>query len=124
MAEVTVRQFADVLKVPVERLLGQLRAAGITVGGAEDIISDDAKMELLQYLRRKMAAPSQPVKHSRILSREHRSDPMRQKPSSCNGTLSLYWAPRSATTGSGSLISLKSGPSRATRPRSTRLDPS
>ena len=57
MAEVTVRQFADVLKVPVERLLGQLRAAGITVGGAEDIISDDAKMELLQYLREANGRP-------------------------------------------------------------------
>ena len=52
MAEVTVTQFAEVLKVPVERLLAQLDEAGIQVGGADDIISDEAKMELLTHLRR------------------------------------------------------------------------
>ena len=52
MAEVTVTQFAEVLKVPVERLLVQLGEAGIQVGGADDIISDEAKMELLTHLRR------------------------------------------------------------------------
>ncbi len=52
MAEVTVAQFAEVLKVPVERLLTQLDEAGLKVSGAEDTISDDAKMELLTYLRR------------------------------------------------------------------------
>jgi len=52
MPEVTVTQFAEVLKVPVDRLLEQLDAAGISVAGAEDVISDDAKMELLTFLRR------------------------------------------------------------------------
>jgi translation initiation factor IF-2 len=52
MSDVTVAQFAEVLKVPVERLLVQLDEAGISVTGAEDIISEDAKMELLTYLRR------------------------------------------------------------------------
>jgi translation initiation factor IF-2 len=52
MAEVTVSQFADALKVPVERLLTQLDEAGIRVKGADDIISDEAKMELLTHLRR------------------------------------------------------------------------
>jgi len=52
MADVTVSQFAEVLKVPVERLLTQLDEAGIRVAGAEDTISDDAKMELLTFLRR------------------------------------------------------------------------
>ncbi len=52
MAEVTVAQFAEVLKVPVERLLTQLDEAGLKVSGAEDTISDDAKMELLTFLRR------------------------------------------------------------------------
>jgi translation initiation factor IF-2 len=52
MADVTVSQFAEVLKVPVERLLTQLDEAGISVSGADDTISDDAKMELLTFLRR------------------------------------------------------------------------
>ncbi|MFL6576116.1 MAG: translation initiation factor IF-2 N-terminal domain-containing protein, partial [Povalibacter sp.] len=52
MADVTVTQFADVLKVPVERLLTQLDEAGIHVAGADATISDEAKMELLTFLRR------------------------------------------------------------------------
>jgi len=52
MAEVTVSQFAEALKVPVDRLLTQLDEAGIKVAGADDIISDEAKMELLTHLRR------------------------------------------------------------------------
>ena len=39
MADVTVSQFAEVLKVPVERLLTQLDEAGIQVSGANDTIS-------------------------------------------------------------------------------------
>ena len=52
MADVTVAQFAEVLKVPVDRLLQQLDQAGINVDGAEDMISEDAKHELLTHLRR------------------------------------------------------------------------
>ena len=52
MADVTVAQFAEVLKVPVDRLLQQLDQAGIKVDSAEDMISEDAKLELLTHLRR------------------------------------------------------------------------
>ena len=52
MSEVTVKQFAEVVGIPVDRLLTQLGNAGISVGGAEDTISDDEKMELLAYLRK------------------------------------------------------------------------
>ena len=56
MAEVTVAQFAEVLKVPVDRLLEQLDQAGIRVNGPDDHISDDAKLELLTHLRRSHGA--------------------------------------------------------------------
>ena len=52
MAEVTVADFAKVLKVPVDRLLVQLDEAGIKVGGADAVISEDAKLELLTHLRK------------------------------------------------------------------------
>lgn len=52
MSDVTVTQFAEVLKVPVDKLLAQLDEAGIKVGGASAIISEEAKMELLTHLRR------------------------------------------------------------------------
>ena len=51
MAEVTVSDFAKVLKVPVDRLLIQLDEAGIKVGGADAVISEDAKLELLTVPR-------------------------------------------------------------------------
>jgi translation initiation factor IF-2 len=52
MSDVTVAQFAEVLKVPVDKLLKQLDEAGIRVGGADARISDEAKTELLSHLRR------------------------------------------------------------------------
>ena len=52
MADVTIAQFAEVLKVPVDKLLAQLDEAGIKVGSSDDTISDDAKLELLTHLRR------------------------------------------------------------------------
>jgi translation initiation factor IF-2 len=52
MSEVTVSEFAQVLKVPVDRLIVQLDEAGIKVSGADDVISEDAKLELLTHLRR------------------------------------------------------------------------
>src|SRR5690349_14869203 len=52
MADVTVTQFAEVLKVPVDRLLVQLDQAGIKVDGPDARISDEAKLELLTHLRR------------------------------------------------------------------------
>ncbi len=52
MSDVTVEQFAEVLKVPVDRLLAQLEEAGITVSGPKDRISEDAKHELLTHLRK------------------------------------------------------------------------
>ena len=52
MADVTIAQFADVLKVSVDKLLSQLDQAGIEVNGSEDTISEDAKLELLTHLRR------------------------------------------------------------------------
>ncbi|HHO69793.1 MAG TPA: hypothetical protein ENK12_12295, partial [Gammaproteobacteria bacterium] len=45
MTEVTVRQFADVVGLPVERLLAQLDEAGLDVSGADDTISDKEKMQ-------------------------------------------------------------------------------
>src|ERR1700735_4291860 len=52
MADVTVSQFAQVLKVPVDRLIVQLDQAGIKVVGPDDCISDEAKLELLSHLRK------------------------------------------------------------------------
>jgi translation initiation factor IF-2 len=59
MADVTVSQFAQVLKVPVDRLIVQLDQAGIKVGGPDDRISDEAKLELLTHLRKSHGSDDQ-----------------------------------------------------------------
>jgi translation initiation factor IF-2 len=51
MAEVTVKQLASVVGAPVERLLEQIKDAGLPITDAEALISDKDKMHLLGYLR-------------------------------------------------------------------------
>jgi translation initiation factor IF-2 len=65
MSDVTVAQFAEVLKVPVDRLLVQLESAGIQVEGPQALISDEAKLELLTHLRRAHGA-SEPTSKTQI----------------------------------------------------------
>ena len=65
MSDVTVAQFAEVLKVPVDRLLVQLESAGIQVAGPQAVISDEAKLELLTHLRRAHGA-SEPTSKSQL----------------------------------------------------------
>jgi translation initiation factor IF-2 len=56
MAEVTVRQFAEVVGISIDRLLDQLKEAGVSVSDADATISDEEKMELLGFLRNKHAS--------------------------------------------------------------------
>ena len=51
MAEVTVRQFAEVVGIPIERLLVQLGDAGLSAKSADDNINDKEKLQLLTHLR-------------------------------------------------------------------------
>ncbi|WP_305856310.1 translation initiation factor IF-2 [Balneatrix alpica] len=52
MAEVTVQQLAEVVGVPVERLLSQMQEAGLEHGRATDVVSEKERMTLLQHLKR------------------------------------------------------------------------
>jgi translation initiation factor IF-2 len=52
MSEVTVRQFAEVVGIPVDRLLAQLGDAGLDKSNADETISDEEKLELLTFLRK------------------------------------------------------------------------
>src|SRR6202161_2926482 len=75
MAGVTIAQFADVLKVPVDRLIAQLDQAGITVSSPQELISEEAKLELLTHLRRSHGHGSEGSAPSRItLKRKTQSE--------------------------------------------------
>jgi translation initiation factor IF-2 len=49
----TVRQLAEVVKIPLERLLEQLKEAGLSASAPDDVINDDEKMQLLAHLRKR-----------------------------------------------------------------------
>ena len=51
MSQVTVEQFANAVGIPVDRLLTQLGAAGLSVKRADEAISDKEKLVLLKHLR-------------------------------------------------------------------------
>ena len=52
MAQVTVQQLAEVVGASVERLLTQMKEAGLPHLDAEEAVSDDDKQTLLTYLKR------------------------------------------------------------------------
>src|SRR5690554_1395369 len=52
MAEVTVKQLAEDVGAPVDRLLKQMVEAGLKARSGDDTVSSDEKQQLLAYLRR------------------------------------------------------------------------
>jgi len=51
MSQVTVKQLSEVVGAPVERLLEQLKDAGIVVADGDSEITDEQKFKLLDHLR-------------------------------------------------------------------------
>ena len=47
----TVEKFANELGLPVDLLLDQLKSAGVKIAKPEDLLSEDDKSSLLEYLR-------------------------------------------------------------------------
>jgi translation initiation factor IF-2 len=53
MSDKTVRQLAEIVKIPLERLLEQLKEAGLSASAPDDVINEDEKMQLLAHLRKR-----------------------------------------------------------------------
>ncbi len=78
MAEVTVKQLAQVVGTPVEKLLEQLKEAGVVKAAESDVVSDEEKYALLQHLRNARgqpaaAAPAESTGKKITLRRKRRS---------------------------------------------------
>ncbi|MEW5888404.1 MAG: translation initiation factor IF-2 [Pseudomonadota bacterium] len=56
MAQTSVQQFASELKMPAAALLEQLQKAGVEKKGENDVLSDQDKTRLLEYLRKSHGA--------------------------------------------------------------------
>ncbi len=53
MSDKSVLQLAEVIGIPLNRLLEQLKEAGLSARSANDVISEDEKMQLLAHLRKR-----------------------------------------------------------------------
>ncbi len=53
MSDKTVQQLAEIVKIPLERLLEQLKEAGLSASTHDDFINEDEKMKLLAHLRKR-----------------------------------------------------------------------
>ena len=51
MSETTVKQLAEVVGTPVDRLLEQFAEAGLSKDGPDAVVDDQEKFRLLQHLR-------------------------------------------------------------------------
>ena len=80
MAQTSVAQFAGELKVPPSVLLEQLRAAGVHKKVAEDVLSEQDKTKLLEYLRK--AHGSSEPKNKITLMRKQTSEIIKRSDSS------------------------------------------
>ena len=80
MAQMTVQQFAESVGKPVDRLLEQLKEAGVEVAGPEAPITDAEKRQLLDHLRQSSGSGS-----SERVTLRRRSQPQTLKVSSGQG---------------------------------------
>lgn len=65
IADISVKQLADLVRTTPERLLEQLKDAGVAVTHVDQTITDDQKRKLLLHL--KTAHSPESEKHSKII---------------------------------------------------------
>ncbi len=53
MSDKTVQELAGVVGIPLERLLEQMKEAGIPAHSADDVVNEDEKIKLLAHLRKR-----------------------------------------------------------------------
>ena len=69
MAKVTVKQLAETVKVPVDRLLKQMQEAGLSHSADDDVVAEEEKQQLLAHLQ-KFRGDSQDSKKKITLKRK------------------------------------------------------
>ena len=99
MSEVTVKQLAGIVGVPVVRLLAQLKEAGVLKADENALVSEDEKTQLLAYLRRMHGTPEGDGAPSRITLKRKSVTELRQPvvtprvPAAARATLAARAAP-------------------------------
>lgn len=77
MADVSIKQLAAMVRTTPERLLEQLKEAGVAVTDIEQTVSDEEKRKLLVFLKQRgqqgAAAPQEPVKKRSVVTLQRKS---------------------------------------------------
>ena len=93
MSKKTVRQLAEIIKIPLGRLLVQLKEAGINASSAEDEISEDEKSQLLAHLRHRHGKATSEGENSpsRVVLKRRKVSELKQTsvPGSATKTISV-----------------------------------
>ena len=53
MSDKTVKELAEMVKIPLDRFLEQLKEAGVSASSPEDLIDEDERVKLLAHLRKR-----------------------------------------------------------------------
>lgn len=93
MSKKTVRQLADIVKIPLERLLVQLKEAGVRATKADDEITEDEKTKLLAHLRQRHGKSNSETENSpsRVTLKRRKVSELKQAsvPGSATKTISV-----------------------------------
>ncbi len=73
----TVKQLAEQVRTPVDRLLEQLKDAGVSASGPEAVISDEDKLKLLTHLRASHGKDAGAAHPSRITLKRRSQEELR-----------------------------------------------
>ena len=79
MTDITVKDFSKTIGLPVARLIDQLELAGIEKKKENDLISDEEKMQLLDYVRNSQNSPSPEPEEENISSTEENENLVEKK---------------------------------------------
>jgi len=85
MSEVTVKEFAEVVGIPVDRLISQLSDAGLVAKASDEKITDDEKVQLLSYLRNLHGKSTSETSPKRITLKRKSVSEIQQKSSQSGG---------------------------------------
>jgi translation initiation factor IF-2 len=91
MSKKTVRQLAEIVKIPLERLLVQLKEAGVNASKAEDEISEEEKTKLLTHLRSRHGNNEAENSPNRVVLKRRKVSELKQSsvPGSATKTISV-----------------------------------
>jgi translation initiation factor IF-2 len=91
MSNKTVRQLADIVKIPLDRLLVQLKEAGVNASQAEDQITEDEKTKLLAHLRSRHGNAAAENLPNRVVLKRRKVTELKQSsvPGSATKTISV-----------------------------------